>query len=243
MQGVWRGNKAFASADAADLPDPLVIFGYGSLCWKPGGALEGLETFPCLLRGWTRLFAQRSTDHRGTPASPGLVVTLLRHEALQELPGFDAVTVPNEVVGMAYQVPADRRKEVLAELDFREKGGYSRALVEVESLEDGRLVPALVYSATTANPHFWWGDDGQGFDLGRAAHIINSSVGPSGPNIEYFDQLCSFFHAMGRPDPHLEALERHVARLQGCQGQRPLREIEAVASAGLQGGVSQKSSD
>jgi len=29
--GVWEGNAALASAGA--VPDPLWIFGYGSLCW------------------------------------------------------------------------------------------------------------------------------------------------------------------------------------------------------------------
>ena len=31
VNGVWVGNKA---ADSVEVPDPLYVFGYGSLCWK-----------------------------------------------------------------------------------------------------------------------------------------------------------------------------------------------------------------
>ena len=33
VNGVWVGNKA---AGSVEVPDPLYVFGYGSLCWKTG---------------------------------------------------------------------------------------------------------------------------------------------------------------------------------------------------------------
>jgi cation transport regulator ChaC len=77
-----------------------------------------------LIKGWARLFAQRSTDHRGTPEGPGLVATLCEVSVLESLPGFDAAAIPDETLGRAYVVPDDEAPRVLAELDFREKGGY-----------------------------------------------------------------------------------------------------------------------
>ena len=72
-KGVWIGDAAMGEVP----PRPLVVFGYGSLCWRPDTTLGNFESFPCTLRGWTRLFCQKSTDHRGTPEAPGLVVTLV----------------------------------------------------------------------------------------------------------------------------------------------------------------------
>ena len=46
------------------------IFGYGSLTWKQN--FPYCERFDARVVGWRRGFWQRSTDHRGTPADPGL---------------------------------------------------------------------------------------------------------------------------------------------------------------------------
>ena len=78
--GVWEGNAAIGTTA---LPSPLWIFGYGSLCWKADFPAE--EQFVGRVSGWKRLFAQRSTDHRGTPAAPGLVATVLTDEQLEVL--------------------------------------------------------------------------------------------------------------------------------------------------------------
>ena len=78
--GVWEGNAALGTTA---VPSPLWIFGYGSLCWKADFPAE--EQFVGRVSGWKRLFAQRSTDHRGTPAAPGLVATVLTDEQLEVL--------------------------------------------------------------------------------------------------------------------------------------------------------------
>ena len=78
--GVWEGNAAIGTTA---VPSPLWIFGYGSLCWKADFPAE--EQFVGRVSGWKRLFAQRSTDHRGTPAAPGLVATVLTDEQLEVL--------------------------------------------------------------------------------------------------------------------------------------------------------------
>ena len=68
----------------------------------------------------------------------------------QRVTGFDAVAgeLADEVVGVAYRVPDDDAERVLAELDFREKGGYSRRVVDVtrvggDDASEGRGAPSL----------------------------------------------------------------------------------------------------
>ena len=78
--GVYVGNRA---AGSDDVPSPLWIFGYGSLCWKT--EFPHVEKCTGRVRGLTRYFAQRSQDHRGTPAAPGLVATVVRDEDLVKL--------------------------------------------------------------------------------------------------------------------------------------------------------------
>ncbi len=123
--GVYVGNRA-AGSDA--VPSPLWIFGYGSLCWKT--EFPHVEKCTGRVRGLTRYFAQRSQDHRGTPAAPGLVATVVRDEDLVKL-ALQEEGYTGSCVGTAYRVADEDAQQVLDDLDFREKGGYTREVVSV----------------------------------------------------------------------------------------------------------------
>lgn len=69
---------------------------------------------------------------------------------------------------------------MLDELDFREKGGYTRAVVEVHHSGTGDVVKALLYTGNAQNPNF------HALPHDVAAHVIAWAIGPSGRNIEYF---------------------------------------------------------
>jgi len=176
------------------------IFGYGSLIWRPSfNFSRRVEGF---VRGYKRRFWQGSTDHRGVPGAPGRVVTLIKVESQTK-----------EVItwGVAYYISEDKVNQVLSYLDYREKGGYTRELVNVftkENSQEPTIVGALLYRATEDNPEF----------LGRApvaqlAVQIHKSVGPSGRNVEYLLNLANMMHQMGVEDKHLFALEKHVLAL------------------------------
>ncbi|WP_296745354.1 gamma-glutamylcyclotransferase [Mesorhizobium sp.] len=62
----------------AQLPasEPLWLFGYGSLIWKP--EIEHVEERVALARGWHRSFCMNMTRWRGTRESPGLMMALDR---------------------------------------------------------------------------------------------------------------------------------------------------------------------
>lgn len=49
--GVWKGERAVDSADF-QIPEPLWVFGYGSLCWRIDDPFE--EKFDGYVTGWRR---------------------------------------------------------------------------------------------------------------------------------------------------------------------------------------------
>lgn len=208
-KGVFVGERARSSTDL-EIPQPLWVFGYASLVWRPETGWERFARARGSVQGWSRWFAQRSMDHRGTPEAPGLVCTLLPDNALEAMGARPPGGPPSRTIGAAYLVPDDCTDDVLASLDYREKGGYSREVACV-TLEDGSEVRALVYSASIDNPNFVKElvstEPGA---LDEAAAIIAASVGPSGANNEYLFRLADAVP----DDAYLQALADRV-RAQG----------------------------
>lgn len=163
------------------------IFGYGSLIFRPdyGAHERRLARLP----GFVRRFFQGSPDHRGTPEAPGRVVTLVPDAA-------------GEVYGVASLVDVD--ETMLATLDVREAAGYQRQHPAV-TLDDGRVVNALVYYAAADNPHYL-GDA----PLDTLAAHIAGARGPSGDNADYLFQLDDALRHLGVDDPHVRSLASAV---------------------------------
>jgi cation transport regulator ChaC len=174
--------------DAFDGRSQVWLFGYGSLIFKAD--FPFIARRPAHIAGWTRRFWQGSHDHRGTEASPGRVATIIK--------------APGETCfGMAYLISP----EVFAHLDHREKNGYLRHALTIV-FDDGGSCEGLVYVAPQDNAAY----------LGQAsedaiARQIAGAVGPSGPNRDYLNDLAAALRALGQLDPHVAAIERHLARL------------------------------
>lgn len=210
---------------ACDFDKVELIFGYGSLTWKPPcEASRIIRAFPAVIRGYHRRFWMSSVDHRGTAALPGLVATILHHQHP------DAIRLklgPGEIAGMVFQVRG--LGDILPDLDAREKNGYTRTLVPVYELAtparkntdvahaDGNsssaganspaLGEAVLYLAQPgADPAY----TGPLADA-EAAALISRAVGPSGRNIEYLSKLQAWCRAHGVDDPHVENLVRLCA--------------------------------
>ncbi len=159
------------------------LFGYGSLIYKADFAFH--EQRRASIRDRSRRLWQGSHDHRGTPDSPGRVVTLT------DEPGA-------RCAGMAYRIsPA-----VLAHLDRREKNGYLRFASPIH-FDDGSTVDALVYIATPGNAA--WLGPASDADIARQVRL---SAGPSGSNLEYVLRLARALGVLGAPDAHIEAVAR-----------------------------------
>jgi cation transport protein ChaC len=166
----------------------LWLFGYGSLIYKAD--FPSFQRRPASIRHWARRFWQGSHDHRGTPESPGRVVTLI--------PQPDATCA-----GMAYLIaPA-----ALETLDVREKNGYLRFVTDM-TFVDGSTVQGLVYIATEDNAAFL----GAAPERDIARHIARSA-GPSGSNRDYLSSLARALRQMQVDDPHVFEIERELALL------------------------------
>ena len=168
------------------------VFGYGSIIWNPGFTFE--EKCTASYIGWQRRFWQGSHDHRGTPAAPGRVVTL--------------VPAPeHRCRGMAFRLADADAPEILAQLDYREKNGYERILAPLW-LDDGRRCNGITYIASADNPAYL-GDA----NADAIAQQIASSTGPSGRNRDYLFELATAFRELAIDDPHVFDLEQRVRAL------------------------------
>ncbi len=171
-----RARQDFAGVDS------VWLFGYGSLIYKVD--FPYLEHRPATIRGWSRRLWQGSHDHRGTPAHPGRVATLVAER--------DAVCT-----GMAYRVtPA-----TFEHLDFREKNGYLRFTTTLD-FADGQSVEGLVYIAAPGNAA-WLGEA----DVAEIARHVAKSAGASGSNREYVFKLARALRELRAEDAHVFAVE------------------------------------
>ncbi|KAJ7635652.1 ChaC-like protein [Mycena polygramma] len=193
-------------------PAPFVVFGYGSLIFKPPPNV--VAQVPGFLKGYVRRFAQKSHDHRGTPENPGRVVTLVHKEDWDLFCDSDAFPDEDTVWGVAYTIDPEYEADVRAYLDHREKDGYTMETMPIYGVVDGIetvIIPnAYCYVGRKDNPSFIGSEP-----LPSLAHRIWVSVGPSGPNKEYLYNLAGAVRELSPDsyDKHLFALEDLVKAL------------------------------
>ncbi|XP_043247227.1 putative glutathione-specific gamma-glutamylcyclotransferase 2 [Amphibalanus amphitrite] len=184
----------------------LWVFGYGSLCWKPGFSYR--ERRIGRVEGFSRRFWQGSVTHRGTPQQPGRVATLVEHSQ-------------GTTWGCAFLV-TDRA--ALRYLDGREVvlGGYQTRRVAFVPREPGRPPFAVtIYLATERNP-LWLGEA----PLARLAAQVAAARGRCGPNADYVLQLVRF---MKRNIP--EECDQHLFDL-ATSGEAAVGGCTSPAAAG-----------
>ena len=172
--------------------DPLWVFGYGSLIWKPD--LPAVEVRRGLLSGRGRRFWQGSPDHRGTPSAPGRVLTLI------DAPG-------EACVGLVFRVAPDAALDTLAALERREQAGYACETHVVDTAEGP--VEAITYVARPHNPD-WLGPAPVEAIAARALKC----EGPSGTNRAYVLRLDAALRTLEAPPGHVREVADALRHLE-----------------------------
>ena len=96
--------------------------------------------------------------------------------------------------GLVWLIPSDYCDIVVDYLDEREKGGYSRSIIDVQLNEDsmihpaGATIQALAYIGQSDNPFFYLPRR----NIDASLEIIAAAEGPSGANSDYLLNLVSF---------------------------------------------------
>lgn len=173
---------------------PLWVFGYGSLMWNPGFPVAGQSI--ARLAGYHRTFCMRSIHHRGTSASPGLVLAL------------DAAA-GGACMGLAFRVAAGAEDRTLAYL--RERELISSAYLEAEvplALKTGEMVQALAYIVDPDHVQYCGG-----LPLEEQAQIISRAVGDRGPNTDYLFNTAAHLAELGIEDTELTWLSQRVREI------------------------------
>ncbi len=187
---VWPPEPPWPEVDL-DLPDPLWVFGYGSLMWKPG--FSPAESRIARLYGFHRGLCIWSWIYRGTERDPGLVLGLG--------PG-------GSCLGVAHRVHGEDRDLAAAYLFKREMvtSVYVPVVRDIR-LDDGRKLPALTFVADKRHQQYA-GD----LSAEEAAAIVQRARGRSGANIDYVSSTCACLDDLGIPCPRLHKVNALLGR-------------------------------
>lgn len=162
----------------------------------------------------TSLLTCCSQDHRGTPETPGRVVTLIEKSYWEELTDHHD-SAPEKVWGVAYRIIPEKVEEVKEYLDIREINGYTIHYTPFHPADGSASIKTLVYIGTPENEQFVGPQDPQQL----AEHIFRSH-GPSGPNKDYLLNLDQALNELSPKsgDHHIHDLAVRVRALEGTNG-------------------------
>lgn len=180
-------------ATAVDAAEPLWVFGYGSLMWRPGFRYS--ERVEARLIGAHRALCVYSFVHRGTPERPGLVLGLDHGGTCR---------------GIAYAVAAADREETIRYLRAREQVTmvYRESFRAVWLAGDPqRRVTALCYLVDRRHPQY-----AGRLTLDEQVHFVRQGNGIGGPKRDYVIEAVKALETLGYRE---SALHRLAEQLHG----------------------------
>jgi glutathione-specific gamma-glutamylcyclotransferase len=184
-------NRAAAEVLARLGDDPIWVFAYGSLVWKPASDIAEQRLGTAF--GWHRSFCIEMRSWRGSPEQPGLMMALRQG---------------GSCTGVAQRPLGDDRHEVMVKLLRREIGGpmgyAALRLIDIHADDGPRR--ALCFYAEPPEVA-----DRPELPIEKVASILARACGHVGSGAEYLFRTVEALQAVGIHDPHLWQLQRLVA--------------------------------
>jgi cation transport protein ChaC len=177
--------------DAECGADPLWVFAYGSLIWKPD--FDAVAHKRATAYGWHRSFCLVMRAWRGTPQQPGLMM------ALEQGGRCD---------GVIYQIAEEERWRQIRRMLFR----------ELRFRENQHMVRWITVATNEGKMRvltFWAGPKGENtarkLPLEEVAFILARACGHAGSCAEYLYNTVAHLEAFGIHDRNLWQLQDLVA--------------------------------
>lgn len=172
--------------------DPLWVFAYGSLIWKPD--FDAIEHRRASAYGWHRSFCLKMHRWRGSPQQLGLMMALERGGRCD---------------GVIYRV---RQQDRLAQI----RRMLDREIRFRENADMVRWIPVHTDAGRIRVMVFWAGPHGERIlnklPLDQVAHILARACGPVGSCAEYLFNTVLHLREFGIHDRNLWKLQDMVAK-------------------------------
>lgn len=179
----------FQSLMASAPSDPLWVFGYGSLIWKPG--FDYVETRTATLHGYHRSLCVWCWSHRGTRKNPGLVFGLERG---------------GRCVGRLFRIAPSDREAVLRYLYRREMLTPVYVPEILPAHGKNFTVQALTFAIDPGHIQY-----AGGLDIEKTARVVKHARGDSGANPDYVRNTVEYLGQMGIFEPKLNRISALLA--------------------------------
>jgi glutathione-specific gamma-glutamylcyclotransferase len=184
-------NRAAADVLARLGDDPIWVFAYGSLVWKPAGDIAEQRVGTAF--GWHRSFCIEMRSWRGSPEQPGLMMALRQG---------------GTCTGVVQRPLGDDRHDVMVRLLRREIGGpmgyAALRLIDIHADDGPRR--ALCFYAEPPEVA-----DRPELPIEKVASILARACGHVGSGAEYLFNTVAALQAVDIHDPYLWDLQELVA--------------------------------
>ena len=169
---------------------PILIFGYGSLLWKPIISFKGYEK--AKLNGWSRKVCSWTVHARGTIKKPGLVFALDKDKT-------------DYCEGLVFEFDAEFLKQGLETLWEQEM--YSNLYKPQWLPVITQRGPCLAIAFTINQNHPLYAGD---IPNDKAVDIISAATGVFGACADYFTKTTEVLRNLGLNDSRLEEIVRLI---------------------------------
>lgn len=180
-----------ARLDAECGAEPLWVFAYGSLIWKPD--FDAIDNRRARAHGWHRSFCLKMTRWRGSPEQNGLMLALARGGSCD---------------GVIYRLPDEGRREQIRRVVKREIRFH-------QALSMARWIPVRTAAGRQRALVFWAGPTGERvtekLPLEEVAWILARACGSVGSCAEYLYNTVAHLEEYGIRDRNLWRLQELVA--------------------------------